>query len=288
MARSRNKVVRLHRSEQGDFAIYIFVGVLALVMVFPLFFTVMSSLKPLNELFLFPPRILPVNPTLQNYRDMFVIMSGSIVPFSRYIFNTFFITVVGTAGHILFASMCAYPLALYKFPGYRAYFHLVLLTLMFSTAVTAVPNFMIMTRLGWIDTYLAYIAPFFATPLGLFLLKPFVEQNVPQSLVESAQMDGFNHWQIYRYMVMPLIKPAWLTLMVFSVQNLWGIGATIFIFDESLKTINFAMSQIVAAGIARAGVGAAVGVIMMIVPITVFIITQSKVVETMAHSGIKE
>jgi len=279
---------RLNRSFQVDLAIFLFLGLLAALMVFPLIFAIAHSFKPLSELFLFPPRFFPMNPTTQNYRDLFALMSNSWVPFSRYIFNTVFITLVGTTGHIIFASMCAYPMALYKFPGSKTFYNLILLALMFSATVTMVPNFLIMTRLGWLDTHLAILVPYFASPLGLFLMKPFIAQNVAPSLVESAKVDGFNAWHIYWYIVMPLIKPAWLTLVVFSVQALWGLGPSIFIYTEELKTLVFAMGQIVTGGIARAGVGAAIAVVMMFVPITVFIITQSKVVETMSTSGIKE
>jgi len=271
-----------------DITIFIFLAILAGLMVFPLLFAIFHSFKPMSELFIFPPRFLPRNPTFQSYRDLFTLMQDSWVPFTRYLFNTAFITLVGTAGHIFLASLCAYPLALYKFPGSKAFFTLILLALMFSATVTTIPNYLIMTRLGWVDSYWAVIIPYFASPLGLFLMKPFIEQNVPMSLVESAKIDGFSDFGIYRYIVMPLIKPAWLTLVVFSVQALWGMGETILIYSEQLKTLNFAMGQIVAGGVARAGVGAAVAVVMMLVPITVFIISQSKVTETMATSGIKE
>jgi ABC-type glycerol-3-phosphate transport system permease component len=184
--------------------------------------------------------------------------------------------------------MCAYPLALKKFPGGKGFFNLILLALMFSGAVTTVPNYMTMAKLGWVDTYWPVIAPYLASPLGLFLMKPFIEQNVPISLIESAQTEGVSEWQIFWRIVMPLVKPAWLTLIVFSVQNLWSMGNSMYIYDEQLKTLNFAMSQIVSGGIARAGVGSAVSVIMMSVPIAVFVIAQTNVVETMATSGIKE
>ena len=279
---------RLNRAFSMDITIFIFLAVLAGLMVFPLLFAIFHSFKPMSELFIFPPRFLPRNPTFQSYRDLFTLMQDSWVPFSRYLFNTAFITLAGTVGHIFLASLCAYPLALYKFPGSKAFFTLVLLALMFSATVTTIPNYLIMTRLGWVDSYWAVVIPYFASPLGLFLMKPFIEQNVPMSLVESAKIDGFSDFGIYRYIVMPLIKPAWLTLVVFSVQALWGMGETILIYSEQLKTLNFAMGQIVAGGVARAGVGAAVAVVMMLVPITVFIISQSKVTETMATSGIKE
>ncbi|GHV38535.1 ABC transporter permease [Clostridia bacterium] len=286
MAKTRGR--RLNRSVQVDVVIIAVLCIFAAAMALPLVFAISGSFKPMNEVFIFPPKFFPMKPTMQNYRDLFALMANSWVPFSRYSFNTVFITLVGTAGHIIFASMCAYPLALRKFPGGKGFFNLILLALMFSGAVTTVPNYMTMAKLGWVDTYWSIITPYLASPLGLFLMKPFIEQNVPISLIESAQTEGVSEWQIFWRIVMPLVKPAWLTLVVFSVQSLWSMGSSMYIYDEQLKTLNFAMSQIVSGGIARAGVGSAVSVIMMSVPIAVFIIAQSNVVETMATSGIKE
>ena len=279
---------RLNRSQGVDISIFVFLCIFAFIMVLPLLFSISSAFKPLNEQFIFPPRFLPMRPTIQNFKDLFNLMSESWIPFSRYVFNTMFITTVGTAGHIIFAALCAYPLAIYKFPGSKAFYTLILLALMFSASVTAIPNYLTMSRIGWVDTYNAIIIPYFSAPLGLFLMKPFIEQNVPISLIESAKVDGVTEWNIFWRIAMPLVKPAWLTLMVFSVQALWGMGPSNFIYSEQLKSLNYAMGQIVSGGIARAGAGAAVSVIMMVVPITVFIITQSKVVETMSTSGIKE
>lgn len=285
----KRKLKRSHnRSFQVDIVIFVFLGLMATIMVLPLVFAISSAFKPMSELFIFPPKFFPLKPTTQNFTDLFNLMANSWVPFSRYIFNTVFITVAGTLGHILFASLCAYALAMYKFPGSKAFYTLILLALMFSGAVTAVPNYLTMSKLGWIDTYKSVIVPYLASPLGLFLMKPFMEQNVPKSLLESAKIDGFKELQIYWYIAMPLVKPAWLTLTLFSVQNLWGMGASSYIYKESLKTLNFAMSQIVTGSIARAGVGSAVSVFMMSIPIIVFIVTQSNVVTTMSTTGIKE
>lgn len=282
------KKKRLNRSAAGDTVILIILVILGGMMVLPLVFAISMSFKPINELFIFPPKFFPNQPTIQNYRDLLSLMSNSWVPFTRYLYNTLFITVLGTAGHIVFAAMCAYPLAVYRYPGSKAFYRLVMLALMFSSSVTTIPNYLTMAKLGWVDTHFALIIPYFASPLGLFLIKPFIEQNVPKSLVESAKMDGAKEMRIFWTIVMPLIKPAWLTLIVFSVQSLWSMGNNMYIYTEQLKTLNYAMSQIVAGGISRAGVSAAVAVIMMLVPISVFVITQSNVVETMASSGIKE
>ena len=256
-------------------------------MAFPMVLIIGNAFKPLDELWIFPPKLYPTSPTLRNFRDMFTIMSGSWVPFLRYIFNTVFITVVGTVGHIVLASMCAYPLAKKKFIGSTLIFNVIVLSLMFNATVTSIPNFLIMSKIGWIDTYFSLIIPAFAAPLGLYLMKQFMEQ-IPDSLLEAARIDGANQWLTFWKIVMPNVKPAWLTLLLLSFQSLWSLGATPFIYKEELKTLPYALSQILSGGIARAGVGAAVTVFMMIVPITIFIVSQSNIIETMSSSGIKE
>lgn len=276
-----------NRSRVGDFGIYLMLILFGLFFAIPLVYAVNNAFKPLDELFLFPPKIFVRNPKLDNFLDLFILMGRSWVPFSRYIFNSLFVTATGTGGHLLIASMGAFVLAKYKFPGGNAFFKLVITALMFSGYVTAIPNYLVMTRLGWVDTYLAVIVPAFASPMGLFLMKQFMEQ-VPDSLIEAAKIDGATEWYIFTRIVMPIVKPAWLTLIIFSIQGLWNNSATTFIYSEELKMLPYALQQVLQGGIARAGVGAAVSLFMMIVPITVFIISQSNIIETMATSGIKE
>lgn len=289
------KKVRFSRAKNGikrsyfaDFGIYIFLLGFGIFMAMPMVFAISSSLKPLEEIWFFPPRFFVRNPTFKNFKDLFRIMSNSWVPFSRYIFNTVFITVVGTFGHVLLASLCAYALSKHNFPGKDLMFSMVVLSLMFSAGVTQIPNFIIIAKLRWIDTYKAIIIPAFASSLGLYLMKQFIDQMVPNSVLESARMDGAKEITVFWKIVMPMVKPAWLTLIIFSMQGLWGIGETRFIQSEELKTLNYALSQILAGGIARTGTGSAAGVLMMIVPIVVFIITQSNIIETMSTSGMKE
>lgn len=275
------------RSGWGNTLNFVVLACFALFMALPLVYAVSQSLKPIEELFVFPPRFFVVNPTTKNFRDVFQIMSESWVPFSRYIFNTVFITIVGTGGHVIIASLCAYALAKHKFPGSQVIFNTIVLALMFSAQVTAIPNYLIMSEINWLDTYFALIVPAFAKPLGLFLMKQFMEQ-IPDALLEASRIDGASELKTFWHIAMPAVKPAWLTLIIFSFQDLWNLSGSTFIYSESLKTLPYALSQISAGGIARAGATAAVAVILMIVPISVFIINQSSVVETMSASGIKE
>jgi ABC-type glycerol-3-phosphate transport system permease component len=277
----------LNRSYGGDAFIIVILTVFGLFFAYPLVYAVNNAFKPLNEIFLFPPSLFVRQPTLNNFQDLFIIMSKSWVTFSRYIFNTVFITTVGTAGLILVASMGAYVISKYRFPGGRLFFSLVIITLMFSGYVTAIPNYLVMARLGWVDTYLSVIVPAFAMPMGFFLLKQFID-TVPDTLLEAAKVDGAKEWRIFLQLILPMIRPAWLTVMIFSVQNLWNARASNFIYSEQLKTLPYALSQIISGGVARAGVGAAVTLFVMIVPLVMFIFAQGNVLQTMASSGIKE
>lgn len=276
-----------NRSIWGDLGIYFMLALVAVAMAFPLVFSIMSSLKPLDELFRFPPRVFPQHVTLDNFSDLFVTLSQSYVPFSRYLVNTIFITFVGTAGHLLIASMAAFVLAKYDFPGGNMFFGIVVTALMFSGYVTGIPNYVIMSKLKMIDTYWAIILPAFAAPIGLFLMKQFME-GLPTALIEAAYIDGASEMRIFWSIVMPNVKPAWLTVIIFSVQSLWNTNAATVIYSESKKTLVYALQQIQAGGVARTGQAAAVTVIVMLVPISIFILSQSQILETMASSGLKD
>ncbi len=276
-----------NRSVAGDIGIYILLILVAFMMAFPLIFAIGSSLKPLDELFRFPPTVLPQHPTLDNFSDLIVTMGQSWVPFSRYLLNTVLITGIGTFGHLIIASMAAFVLAKYEFPGGKMFFGVVTTALMFSGYVTGIPNYLIMSKLGMIDTYWALILPAFAAPIGLFMMKQFME-GLPTALIEAAHIDGAGEFRIFWSIVMPNVKPAWLTVIIFSVQALWNNPASTVIYSEAKKTLVYALQQIQAGGIARTGQAAAVTVVVMSVPILIFILSQSQILETMASSGIKD
>ena len=286
--RTRNHKVVLNRSAGGDAGITVMLVLLGAFMFLPMVYAIMQALKPLDELWIFPPRFYVVNPTLKNFGDLFRLMSTSWVPFSRYIFNTVMIAVVGTTGNLILSSLAAYALAKIKFPGREFFFQTIVLSLMFNSTVTGICNFIVMTALGWVDTYLAIIIPTFASTLGLYLMKQFMESSVSDAVLESSRLDGASEFRTFLTIAMPMVKPAWLTLIVYSFQGLWNSGTSIYIYSEELKTFNYAISQILAGGIVRAGAGAASTVIMMVVPITVFVITQSNIIETMGSSGMKD
>lgn len=278
---------QLNRSAAGNTILFVLMAICAVFMALPLVMIVNNALKPLDEILRYPPQIFVRNPNLDNFSDLFVLMKSSWVPFSRYILNTLIITGIGTVGHVLLASAAAYALAKLDFIGKNVLFQMVVLSLMFSAAVTAIPNYMIVSWLGINDTYAAVILPAFASSLGLYLMKQFIEQ-IPDSLIESCRLDGASEFQIYWTLIMPNVKPAWLTLAIFQFQALWGNTGSTFLRSEQLKPLQYALNQIVQGGVSRAGAGAAVQFIVAAVPILFFIISQSNIIETMTTSGMKD
>ena len=278
----------LNRSVGGDICISIIILLIGAVMVLPLIYTCVTAFKPMDELFIFPPRFFARNPTLSNFSSLFRVLSTTTVPFSRYIFNTVFIAVIGTVGHVILSTMCAYSFSKLPFPGRNAMFQSVVLSLMFCGPAGGIASFIIMAKLHLLNTYWAFILPAFASPLGLYLMKQFMDQMLNPTIIEAARIDGANELKIFNSMVLPSVKPAWLTLSIFSFQSLWGMGASSYIFSEKLKTINYAIGQVLASGVSRSGAAAASTLLLMAVPILFFVLTQSNVVETMATSGMKD
>lgn len=284
----RSNSSKYTHSTFGNIIIMLFLTVFAFLMMVPMIYTVCTAFKPSDELFKFPPSIFVTNPTIMNFYSLSSLLKESWVPFSRYIFNSVFISGVGTAGNVILSSLAAYRIAKFDFPGKKVYFQIVTMSLMFSAAVTAIPNFIIMTRLHMVDTYWAIIIPACGSSLGLFLMKQFMEQMVPDALIEAAQIDGASEWCIFSKIVMPVVKPAWLTLIIFSFKDIWNNNGANLIFSENIKPLPSALSNIVAGGVARAGASAAVALILLIPPVLVFIFSQSNVLETMSTSGMKD
>lgn len=280
------KIRRRNRSLGVDIALTVFLGGFGLFSLFPLVYIIVSAFKPMSEVFIFPPRLVVENPTLNNFFDLGAIIEEFDIPLSRYAFNTILITGLGTAGTVFLGSMAAFPLAKYEFPGSKLMSNIIVYSLMFSGSVTAIPNYFIMSGLGLIDSIWAVVLPAVGGTLGLYLMKNFMVQ-IPDELLEAAKIDGASEFQTFIGTVMPLCKPGWITLIILSFQSLWGTTGGVFIYSEELKPLSYVLSQIVSSGIARTGVSSAVNLLMLIVPVTMFIINQSNVLETMATSGMK-
>lgn len=275
------------RSTAGNILVFLVMALVAIAMALPLVLIVCNAFKPLDELLVFPPRLFPRNWTTSNFSDLISVLGSSWVPISRYAANTVLLTVVGTAGHVLVASMAAYPLAKNRFPGRNWLFSLVVMALMFSSRVTATPNYMIISGLGLVNTYWAVILPVLSSSLGLYLMKQFMEQ-ILDALLEAARIEGASEYTILWRIVMPNVKPAWLTLIILMFQQLWNMDVSFYIRSEELKPLNHALNTLSQGGIARSGVSSAVGLVMIAVPIALFVFNQSRMIETMTNSGMKD
>lgn len=267
--------------------IFIFLLILGCFMALPIYLAVVMSIKPVEELFIFPPKLYTLNPTLNNFKDMFKVAGDLWVPFSRYVFNSIFITITVTVSHCFVSAMAAFVLAKCKFPGNKVLNSIIVISLLYQSNVIYIMQYIVMAQLGMIDTYWALILPSIATPIGLFLMRQSMSQ-VPDAMIEAAKVDGASMFTICWKIVMPNQKPALMTLIIFAFQAAWNIAGGGLVYDETLKTLPTVVQQAAAAGLARAGVAMASAVFMLIPPILIFVLAQKNVIETMAHSGIKD
>ena len=272
---------------RGTVAIFLFLTVLGLFMAFPLYLTVVMSVKPVEELFVFPPKLYAERPTLDNFRDMFEVMRSNRVPFSRYVFNSVFVTAAVTICQCVFATSAAFVLAKCRFPGSGFINKLIVVALLYQSNVVYIMQYMVMAKLGMIDTYSALILPAIASPMGLFLMRQSISQT-PDSVIEAAKVDGAGNFRICWQIVAPNQKPALMTLAIFAFQSAWNIQAGSVVFQEQYKTLPTVVAQAAASGLARAGVAMAAATFMLIPPMIAFALAQKQVVQTMAHSGVKD
>ena len=279
---------RFTRSRFGN-AVYSLILIAAgLFTIIPLIYSVVTSFKPLDELLAFPPKFFVVRPTFKNYTALPELLSNLEVPLSRYVMNTLFVTISITVLQVIVASMAAFVTCQVKNKGTKIFFTLVQFALLYNGTTLAVPQYLIFCKIGIIDTFWAYILPALASTMGVFLIKQFMESSIPEVLIEAARIDGAGAGRIFWQLVMPLAKPSWLTLTLFSFQTAWASTGGNLIFTESLKTLPSVMGSVVSSGLARSGSAMAVTVLMMIPPILIYMLTQSNVLETMSSAGIKE
>jgi ABC-type glycerol-3-phosphate transport system permease component len=270
----------------------LFLSLLLLFMALPLVYLVSTAFKPMSELYLFPPRFLVSRPTFGNFFDLFSSFDSRSVPFSRNVFNSLFVSVMTVILTVLACTMAAYGLVKHNPRGGSLIFNLILVALMFSTHVTQIPNYMVVRFLGFLDTYAALVVPKIAVAYNMFLVKQFLQQ-MPDAFLEAGRLDGANEWQLYSKIVMPYLKPAWATLVVFSFVSTWNdyFSPVVFLINPALKTLPLAVQNIAggpgAAALSTAGAMAAAALLTVVPSIVVFTAMQKRVLSTMAHSGIK-
>jgi ABC-type glycerol-3-phosphate transport system permease component len=279
---------RYHRSQLKFYAVLI---PMTLFVALPIIFIISHAFKPSNELFAYPPKFFVRVPTFDNFRDLFNLAATSGIPFSRYLFNSILVTVIGVFLSVLITSLAAYSLSKLKFKGKKTLFEINNLALMFVPIAVTIPRYLTISRIGLIDNYLVLVLPLIAMPVGLFLVKQFIDQT-PNELIESAKIDGASEMQIFLKIIIPIVAPALATVGILSFQLIWNdtIGSTLYVNDESLKTLAFYFSTLAARTgntVAGQGILAAASLISFLPNIIIFIFLQNKVMNTMAHSGIK-
>lgn len=280
---------RYTRSRAGNAVYFSFLLLLGAFSVLPLIYCICTAFKPLDELLIFPPRFFVSRPTLENFTILPSLLEKMSVPFSRYLFNSIFISLVTTVLNIFVSSMAAFTLSKSKIKVKNAFFWMVQFSLLYNATTLAVPQYLIFSKLGMIDTYWVYILPAIPSSMGAFLIKQYVDSGVPDTVMEAAKIDGAGVFTIYWRIIMPIIKPAWMTQLLFSFQAIWSVtpkSGTV--FSENLKTLPYVMGSVAAGGTARAGSAMACTVLLMIPPVIVYFISQSNVMETMSSAGLKE
>lgn len=285
--KKRAEYKRYTHSRLGNFTYFFFLILAGAFSMLPFIYCICTAFKPLDELLVFPPRFFVHRPTVENFVILPTLIEKLRVPLSRYIFNTAFITFAGTALHIIVASMAAYVLAKTDIKFKKAIFAVVQLSLLYNAYTLEVPRYLIYSNMKIIDTLWVYILPAIPSTTGVFLIKQYMDSSVPDSLLEAARIDGAGPVSIYFKIVMPITKPAWMTLMLLSFQGLWSAMPSGTVFSEKLKTLPYVLSSITAGGIARAGSAMAAAVLMIIPPIIILVISQTNVVETMGSAGMK-
>lgn len=273
----------------GQIKIYLFLLPICVVMALPIIFIFVNALKPLDELFAYPPRFYVRNPTLNNFATLFSLSSTSNTPAGRYLFNSILASLLTVVFTLIIGTSAGYVLSKKHFRARNALLEINNLALMFCSVAVAIPRYFVIAKLGLLDTFWANVVPLLATPVGVFLIKQFID-GLPDALIEAAYIDGANDYQILFKIVMPLIKPALATLTIMTFQASWGAteASTLLINNENYKNFAFYLSTLSANGtVSGQGVGAAASLIMFLPNLIIFIFMQSKVMSTMAHSGIK-
>ncbi|MBO7086382.1 MAG: carbohydrate ABC transporter permease [Bacilli bacterium] len=268
---------------------YIITGLMALFMLLPIVFIIVHAFKPISELLEYPPKFYVINPTLDNFKNLFNQTTQSSIPFSRYLFNSISVTLVGVAATMFITSLTAFALSKLRFKGKKLLFKVNEVAMMFVGSALVIPRYLVISSLGITNTFFAHIIPLLAMPVGLFLVKQFIDQ-IPDELIEAARLDGATDFQVFWRVIMPLIKPALSTVAILSFQGFWNNMETssIFVSDEGHRTLAFFLSTLTTnASVSGQGMAAAASLIIFLPNLVFFIIVQSKVMDTMAHSGIK-
>ena len=288
----RNSGINPRGFHVSQIKFYVFLLPLSVIMLLPMIFIFSHAFKPPDELFAYPPRFFVINPTFKNFTDLFSKMSNSGVPVSRYLFNSIVITIITIAASIVVSSTAAYALSKKRFNLKKTLFAINTVALMFVPIAVTIPRFLIIEKMNLMDTLLVHILPGLAMPVGLFLIKQFID-GIPDEVIEAAQIDGASDGHIYWRIILPMIKPAIATIAILTFQATWNNAeiSTLYINNESLKSFAFYLSTLTSSTganvVAGQGIAAAASLIMFLPNLIIFILLQSQVMSTMSHSGLK-
>lgn len=290
----RNRGVNPRGFHVSQIKFYVILLPLSVFMLLPMVFIFSNAFKPPDELFAYPPRFFVTYPTLQNFTDLFSRMSKTGLPITRYLFNSLLITGVTVAASIIVSSTAAYALSKKRFKLKKILFSVNNVALMFVPIAVTIPRFLVIKNLNLLDSFWVHILPVLAMPVGLFLLKQFID-GVPDEVIEAAQIDGASDWGIYWRIVLPLIQPALATIAILTFQAAWNNADTssLYMNNESLRTFAFYLSTLTSTAstgantVAGQGVSAAAALIMFLPNLLIFMVLQSQVMSTMSHSGLK-
>lgn len=281
------------RSKVDGFQIVtmVWLTLLAIFMLMPIVFIINHAFKPISELFLYPPRFWSSQPTLFNFQQLLLKSQATAIPFTRYLFNSVTTTAVTVAGVIFVSSMAAFAFSKLQFIGRHLFFSFTIIALMFAPETVAIPRYLVIANVGIMDTYLVHVLPLLAAPVGVFLMKQFMDQ-IPNELIEAAKIDGARDWVIFVRIALPVCMPAVATVGILAFQGSWAQTETsvLFTHTESMKTLPYytmTLTNGLANNVVGQGIAAAAGLIMFVPNLVVFLLFQRRVLSTMAHSGIK-
>lgn len=282
---------RLNEMDSFQKLLVVLLVLLSLFMLLPIIYIFNHALKPYHELFVYPPAIFVREPSLQNFQELFLVANSSVVPVTRFLFNSVVITGLAVVAVTTISALCAFPLSKHRFPGHALLFSTVLLTLMFAPETVQIPRYLVVSKLGIMNTYFGHILPLVAMPVGVFLLKQFIDQ-LPKELLEAARMDGASEWTTFVNIVIPVCMPAVATVAILTFQTAWGNVETssLFMQSDAMKNFPFFLSTLtngLANNVARQGAAAAAAVVLFLPNLIIFLFLQGRVIATMAHSGIK-
>lgn len=286
--RKRKRLRKFSPTEKISMVILVLMSIFLLL---PLIYIFNHAFKPYHELFIYPPNIFVREPSFQNFMELVSITKSTAVPITRYLFNSFVVTGLAVVAITIVSAMCAYPISKHKFPGHKIMFSTILLTLLFVPEVVSIPRYLIVSNLGIFNTYWGHVLPLVAVPTGVFLMKQFIDQ-LPNELLDSARIDGAKEFTLFIRVVIPVVMPAIATIGIIAFNSAWGNTETsaMFMQDEEMRTFPFYMETLtsgLANSVARQGAAAAAAMLLFLPNFIMFLVFQSKVIATMAHSGIK-